>query len=130
MGLHRSVKNQIIGGVAGGLSDYFDIDLWIVRLIFLILLFSGGGFLIYLIMWISIPIEITENHYFMENQETNKRKNRGEGNGNIVAGVILISIGILFLVDRYFPEIDFRDLWPWILIVIGSLILVRGIKNN
>ena len=64
----------------------------------------------------------------MSNSDTTPSE-RKDNNGNIVAGVILITLGILFLIDRYFPDIDFRDLWPWILIVVGVLILVRGLKN-
>lgn len=59
-----------------------------------------------------------------------ENSNRKSESGNIVAGIILITIGALFLIDRYFPEIDFRDLWPWTLIVVGVLILFRGLKNK
>ena len=62
-----------------------------------------------------------------DNNENNNTKSEG---GNIIAGVILITLGGLFLIDRYLPEIDFRDLWPWALIVAGILILVKGIKSK
>ncbi|HRZ20644.1 MAG TPA: DUF5668 domain-containing protein, partial [Bacteroidales bacterium] len=38
-------------------------------------------------------------------------------NGSLVAGIILITIGILFLIDRLLPNVRFGDLWPVILIV-------------
>ena len=62
-----------------------------------------------------------------DESENNKGKSES---GNIVAGVVLITIGALFLVNRYFPEIDFRDLWPWSLIAIGVLILAKGLRNR
>lgn len=56
--LYRSRTERMIGGVCGGLAQYFNIDPTIVRLIFLLLLFAGGAaFLIYIIMWIVVPLE-------------------------------------------------------------------------
>ncbi|MDO4217640.1 MAG: PspC domain-containing protein [Bacteroidales bacterium] len=43
----------MIAGVCDGIARYFDIDVVAVRLVFLLLLlFIGGGFLLYLILWI------------------------------------------------------------------------------
>jgi len=64
----------------------------------------------------------------MGNHTENKGSN--ERNGSIVAGVILIAIGGLYLLKDYFPDIDFRDLWPYILIGIGIMLLVKGLKNK
>ncbi len=45
-----------IGGVAGGVAAYFDIDPVIVRLAFVIAVFAGGtGLIAYLIAWMVIP---------------------------------------------------------------------------
>jgi len=63
-----------------------------------------------------------------EEFHNSKKQNRGN-DSSIITGVIMVTLGILFLVDRYFPEIDFGDLWPFILIVVGVLIIVRG-RNN
>lgn len=52
-----------------------------------------------------------------------------KGDSSVVAGVILIVLGVLFLVDRYFPQIDFKDLWPFLLIAVGTLIIWRGRRN-
>ncbi|RLD37115.1 MAG: hypothetical protein DRI83_04415, partial [Bacteroidetes bacterium] len=51
----------------------------------------------------------------------NKFKKKDEG--SLIAGLILITLGIIFLVIRYIPRIDFGDLWPVILIVIGIVLL-------
>lgn len=56
--LYRSRKDKMIAGVCGGLAKYFGIDSTWVRLIFLVLLLLGGSaLLVYLIMWLIIPIE-------------------------------------------------------------------------
>jgi phage shock protein C len=57
--LRRSRRNRIVGGVCGGLAEFFGISTFWFRLAFLILLIPGGlpGFLPYVIMWIIIPSE-------------------------------------------------------------------------
>ena len=48
----------MVGGVCGGIANYFDIDPTIVRLAWLIAVFCwGGGILAYLIALIVIPME-------------------------------------------------------------------------
>lgn len=54
--LYRSRKERMVGGVCGGLGDFFQVDPVIFRLIFAIALFGfGSGFLIYLVMMLVIP---------------------------------------------------------------------------
>jgi phage shock protein PspC (stress-responsive transcriptional regulator) len=54
--LYRSLSDRQIAGVCGGLGQYFNIDPTLVRLLFVLgLLFVGGTFWAYLIMWIVIP---------------------------------------------------------------------------
>lgn len=56
--LYRSRTDLMLGGVCGGLAKYLAVDPAIVRLVFLMLLFlGGGGFWIYLILWIITPVE-------------------------------------------------------------------------
>ncbi len=56
--LYRSRKDRMIGGVCGGLAQYFTIDPTVIRLIAVIsLLFGSLGFWAYLIMWIVVPEE-------------------------------------------------------------------------
>jgi len=57
--LERSRTQKWLGGVCGGLGKFFGMDPTIWRLIFLLgTLFGLGSFiLIYVIMWIVVPIE-------------------------------------------------------------------------
>jgi len=56
--LHRSQKERMLGGVCGGLAEYFETDPSLIRLIFaLMFVFAGSGFLLYLILWIVLPVE-------------------------------------------------------------------------
>lgn len=55
--LYRSRTDKIIAGVCGGLAQYFSIDPIWVRLGFILLFFVGGSaLLIYLIMWLIVPV--------------------------------------------------------------------------
>jgi phage shock protein C len=60
--LYRSPDKKVIAGVCGGLAEYFDIDVTIVRLIAVALLLPGGlpGFLPYVILWIVVPLRKVE----------------------------------------------------------------------
>lgn len=56
--LYRSQSERMIGGVCGGLGDYFDIDPTLVRLAFVIFALAGGpGLVAYLILLIIVPEE-------------------------------------------------------------------------
>ena len=55
--LYRNKKEYKIAGICSGIGDYFDIDPVIIRLIFLLGLLLGGGFIVYIIAWIIIPVK-------------------------------------------------------------------------
>ncbi|HID86034.1 MAG TPA: PspC domain-containing protein [Anaerolineae bacterium] len=57
--LRRSRRNRIVGGVCGGLGEFFGLNPWLFRLVFLWLLLPGGlpGLFPYLILWLVIPPE-------------------------------------------------------------------------
>lgn len=58
-GLYRSRNHRIIAGVAGGLAERFEVPVWLMRLIWLLLLLPGGlpGFLPYIVLWVIMPLE-------------------------------------------------------------------------
>ena len=53
--MYRDPDHRAIGGVCAGIAAYWDMEIWLVRLIFLILGFMGIGILIYLILYIVLP---------------------------------------------------------------------------
>jgi phage shock protein PspC (stress-responsive transcriptional regulator) len=53
----RSSVDKKLGGVCAGLADYFDLDATIIRLVWLLsVLFAGTGILVYVILWIVLPL--------------------------------------------------------------------------
>lgn len=58
--LYRDTDNKILGGVCSGISNYFDIDPTIIRLIWVgLLFFFGSGFLLYFVLWVIVPEAVT-----------------------------------------------------------------------
>jgi phage shock protein PspC (stress-responsive transcriptional regulator) len=61
--LYRNADDKIIAGVCSGLANYFHIDPVIMRIIFVVLLFTGGsGFLVYLILWVAVPSQSVQSN--------------------------------------------------------------------
>ncbi|HEX8227616.1 MAG TPA: PspC domain-containing protein [Candidatus Saccharimonadales bacterium] len=55
--LYRFTTDKKLGGVCGGLAEYFGIDATIIRIIAIALLLPGAlpGLIPYLILWIVVP---------------------------------------------------------------------------
>jgi phage shock protein PspC (stress-responsive transcriptional regulator) len=137
--LYRSETNKVLGGVAGGVGEYTNIDPTIIRIVFVILtIFGGSGVLLYVVLWIVLPSHSTidkNSDYIRDNLDeikgharsfshsmkldhTNSRRSWG--------AFILIGLGILLVINNFgFFRVDFDKLWPFILIGLGILILRR-----
>jgi phage shock protein C len=56
--LYRSRTSRMLGGVCGGIADYFEVDPTIIRLGWVVLILAAGtGLLAYLICLIVVPNE-------------------------------------------------------------------------
>ena len=129
--LYRSSTTKMIGGVAGGLSEYFQVDVVVFRLLFvLLLLFSGGGLLAYIVLWIVIPqhpLYFNANHTEEKADTPSHTKgvyaNQNKTSRSLIGGVILIFLGLLFLFDNLTPWYNLRDFWPLVLIFAGAVVM-------
>ena len=156
--LYRSLTDRKFAGVAGGLAEYFIMDPLLIRLAFVILtLAGGGGFLIYIILWIVTPenpVRIIPNGNQSDQnfQQTTYNapgyaadppnndaasstatpipQTKERNKGSLIGGLVLITLGTLFLADELIPQINFGDLWPIILIVIGVGLLFKAIISR
>lgn len=82
--LFRNEHDKMIAGVASGLADYMQMDLTVVRLLFVLGTFGlfGIGLLVYIVMWIITPVNNDPiakynqfNEYFQKNQNTSSMFN-------------------------------------------------------
>lgn len=62
----------------------------------------------------------------MRKKQAEKQRNEG----SLIAGIILITLGGLFLAGQFIPRINFGDLWPVLLIVVGILIIFGSSRNG
>jgi len=153
--LTRSKKDRMLFGVCGGIGDYFDIDPVIIRIIFIILLFTGGsGFLAYIIAIFVIPENnknISDNISYgnkqnMENNDeineenkidlkTNEDTNSSSDIAGLLIGIVLIFFGAVFLMknfsfmnETYYLIIEGikKFFWPSLLIGLGFLVIYKN----
>jgi phage shock protein C len=144
--LLRNQHDQMIAGVASGLAEYLKIDVIWIRLVFLLAVFAGlSGLIIYIILWIVIPPK-SYVHPFDVDYKVYDDKNdpdrvspplpvhtKKEGNGRLVAGILLICMGAYFLSEEFdfLPYwISFNKLWPIALIIPGIMILIKAGKKD
>jgi len=117
-----------LGGVAGGLADYFDVDPTLVRVLFVIALFIpgiGGGILIaYIIMWFIMPDP--------EGSAPPEARSGGGGGGadaTLILGIIILALGVMLLLrtswawTSWFGWAAAGFVWPAILIAIGAYVI-------
>lgn len=147
--LYRSTSNKVFGGVAGGLGEYFAVDPVIIRILFVILIFAGGAsILIYPLLWIAIPAEPIKPFGFSQTADSFTDSAAAESNplnttppplvidepkksnGPLIAGSILVVIGLLFLLEKLIPNINFGDLWPALLIIVGGVLIFTSMNRK
>jgi phage shock protein PspC (stress-responsive transcriptional regulator)/heme/copper-type cytochrome/quinol oxidase subunit 2 len=107
--LYRDENHKLVGGVCSGLANYFNIDIALVRIIFVIAVVSFGfGIIPYLILWIAVPSSATK-----EIGSVRKKLYR-DTDEKIVAGVCS-GIANYFSIDVWIPRVLF--LLPFIGVV-------------
>ncbi len=135
--LYRLPKQGKILGVCAGLAEYFDMDVALIRIVFVILALATGGsaILLYIILAIVMPTRDG-------NQDTIDKKFQQLGDDlkankalyriRNYFGVGLIVFGFWLLLVQLFPTLfifRWNYVWPFALIIFGILIITRR-KNG
>lgn len=135
------MEHSSIGGVASGLADFFDMDVTIFRVLFIITtIFAGGGLVLYAIIWIVVPpkpvtvesrAEVMNDSTITSQTESvaDIKTQKGKKTGAITGGLVLIAIGVIFLIN-IFTDLAFRDIWPIVVIALGVIIVISGFVNK
>ncbi|MGM0419842.1 MAG: PspC domain-containing protein [Bacillota bacterium] len=136
--LYRSRRDRLLAGVCGGIAEYFEIDPILVRLLFVLLFFTAeAGVIAYVIAWIIIPekpVEREEGDAVSTEDEDERFFSEGGAPVNKanqrLLGIILIILGGYFIVSQWIPAFSWRPVWAVTFIVIGLVLLVKGVKGN
>lgn len=143
--LRRLPRQGQIAGVCAGLAKYFNLDITLMRVIFVIMAFatSGGVIVLYFILAIIIPsaegaVPKASDSKSSEDDDTIGEKVQNlsqeiQENGRIdrlrnYLGIGLLAFGAWLLLGQFFPQwLDIRwdYVWPALLIVAGFLIIAR-----
>ena len=135
--IYRSRKDSIIGGVCGGIAEYFDIDPTLIRLLAILIVFLGGvGVIAYIIAWVIIPQnpeqeakmdkKSTPEEYVSADQEAGKEDNQRY----VWGGLILIFLGLFFLLRSFFPRFILINFWPVILVIVGIALMLQSFSRK
>jgi len=142
--LFRSRKYRIIGGVAGGLAEYFKIDPVITRILFIAFTLTNGvGIAIYIILWIIIPdepIEVLLNEVKSKPNSDNPEAKfpdledlkpvENSNKPSLIFGIIIIALGVFFLLTNIIPFFEFDDIVPLIFIIIGAGLIWNSARSK
>ncbi|MCF2493641.1 PspC domain-containing protein [Dyadobacter chenhuakuii] len=138
--LHRIPDQAVLGGVASGIAQYFNIDVVIVRVLLVVMLLLpipptfGMTAFIYIILWAVLPTGpagtiYTTNTSFDPTPNTpsdpvwDKKKS---DQTVMVLGGVLIFFGAVMLVDDFPLWYQFKQyFWPIVLIAIGAFLILR-----
>jgi phage shock protein PspC (stress-responsive transcriptional regulator) len=113
----RSRDDRVVGGVAGGLGRYFDVDPVFFRVGLVALAFLGGiGLVVYLAALLFVPSEQADG---------GEPPPRGRG-VTIAGSAVLVVLGIALLADASIGDLTFSPLG--FLVLLGAAVwwLVRG----
>jgi phage shock protein C len=121
--LERSRESCVIGGVCGGLGEYFNIDPVIFRIAAVILAFTKGiGVIAYVIAWIAVPRR-AEGAV----ADTTPPKSQLV---KFLPGIALILVGVVFLLEDFFYWFSWSHLWPLIVIVVGAVMVLSAMQKR
>ncbi len=129
--------NSIVGGVASGLSEYFNIDVAIIRVIFVLGFFTPlPSIIAYGLLWIALPSKFGGSSFATATKASNDTNQTpfttmtNKSNSSQLGGIILVILGGIFLADEFIPWFDFDKLWPLILVGAGLWMLTKDKGNN
>jgi phage shock protein PspC (stress-responsive transcriptional regulator) len=136
--LYRCRENRLLGGVAAGVAEYFDLDPTLVRVLWFLSIFFGGlTILVYIGLAIIVPLEPVAVHGVgteLEGPvpvEGHRHTRRGTGQLATLIGIALIFFGALALIEQAAPGlVQGRYLWPIVVLAVGAALIARGVRRE
>lgn len=133
--LYKSNHDKMIDGVCGGVAEYLEVDSSIIRILWALAFFVGGtGLLLYIVAAIILPREdevIRGNRNYVEDQDGEYRAipKNNKDNSKLIGG-ILIAVGLILTLRRFFVIFRPEYFWPVLLIVLGGYLILKDKRSN
>jgi len=132
--LYRSFNNKMLGGICGGLAEYFDVDPSVIRVLAVISLFVSGGIsiLVYIVAWIIIPMNEAGEVSAAKQKTAPVQMNetpRVSPWTSYLPGLALIFFGCMLLIREHWFWFSWGEMWPVILIAVGLILIFTGKKS-
>ncbi len=132
--LQRS-RERKLGGVAGGVAEYFDLEPTVVRLLFVLATLLGVGLAIpiYIVLWIVMPAAPAgDSGAAFEARQAGAPGARARE--ATILGAVLLGAGLLLLAGQLDIGLGawrvLRFSWPLALIAIGIAFLLAGPRRR
>lgn len=127
--LYRSRQNKVLGGVCGGIGEYFRIDPVVIRILWLIIAPAGGIF-IYIIAVFLIPEKPKMDFYEEDTADRDYGTHIDSHKNKLVIGGALVLIGVLFIFKELFGWFDMKVFLPLALVLAGLAIIFGGRRGT
>jgi phage shock protein C len=128
--LTRSQHDRMVGGVCSGLARAWQLDVTLVRLVFVLLALAGGtGLLLYLLLLILMPIEGSDAGTWEPNPIPDSERQRRT---TLLVGGGLILMGAWLLLGHVpgLHWITLRNLAPLLLIALGIWLIANRARQR
>ncbi len=137
--LYRTPKDGVIAGVASGFAQYFNMDVTLMRLVFIagIIVTHGVAIVAYIALAFIMPTADKECvgwniNERMENLASEVRDNGRLNRVSNYLGFGIVLLGLWLLAGQFFPgwaDMQWSIIWPCIIIVLGILIMARSKRS-
>ncbi len=132
---YRNPDDKVIGGVSSGLAAYFNVDVAIVRLLFVLsVLFFGSGVIVYIVLWLIAPeaetmtekMQMKGDPVTLSNIESSVKKNLSSDPNKDENALVTILLFPFRLIGKIF-EVLGKALGPLIIVLGKALRIVVGL---
>jgi phage shock protein C len=150
--IYRSKTNKIIGGVCGGIGEYFGVDPVLIRLLWVGATFlAGAGILFYIIAWIVIPedtrsVTNTRDNATSSEDPTASSETGTAGSafnngtsapidskkGALIVAILFMFFGAFLLLNRFWAIFSWKVFFGLFFVLVGGLLLYgffKGVKK-
>lgn len=133
--MFRDPDQKVIAGVAAGVANYFGVENWIIRLLFLIFLVLGGsGLFVYIVLWIILPearsitekVQMQGEPVTLSNIESNIKKGLNVEEGEEESAIVKILLFPFRLIATIINGLG-KVLGPVVLFLVEFLRVLIGV---